>query len=269
MKKTKLNIKAKIISAGALASAFLIGAAPMTAFAQVPDTADQKCICDVKCTDESVNEDCEVCKYDIFYCEGKEPEDPKEDENWGPLTPDGNMNLVDDYGSLEAGGKQFITVTTKSGNYFYIIIDRDDQGDETVHFLNMVDEADLLALMDDEEVEKYMNSQGLSAPTEEIEKPVVEEPVKEEPVVEEPEPKKESKNVTGMMAVILVLAVGGIGGYVYFKSGKTKKKKTTAPDPDADYIEGDDEDYLDSLLDDDIDDGLDEDFDVTDLNDEE
>ena len=40
MKKTKLNIKAKIISAGALASAFLIGAAPMTAFAQVPDTAD-------------------------------------------------------------------------------------------------------------------------------------------------------------------------------------------------------------------------------------
>ena len=50
---------------------------------------------------------------------------------------------------------------------------------------------------------------------------------------------------------------------MYFKSGKTKKKKTTAPDPDADYIEGDDEDYLDSLLDDDLDD----EFEVVDLDD--
>ena len=65
------------------------------------------------------------------------------------LTPDGNLTLIDDIGSATAAGKQFITVESKNGNVFYLIIDRDDDGEETVHFLNQVDEADLLALTED------------------------------------------------------------------------------------------------------------------------
>src|SRR5699024_8145239 len=73
--------------------------------------------------------------------------------NGGALTPDGNLSLVDDIGSSTQAGKQFITLTTKAGNVFYLIIDRDDDGEETVHFLNQVDEADLLALTEDGETQ--------------------------------------------------------------------------------------------------------------------
>src|SRR5699024_9804157 len=65
----------------------------------------------------------------------------EEPEETAPLTPEGNATLVDDFG----GNKQLITVTTKAGNYFYILIDRDDEGENTVHFLNQVDDADLFA----------------------------------------------------------------------------------------------------------------------------
>ena len=42
---------------------------------------------------------------------------------------------------------QFVTVETKSGNVFYLVIDH-STGD--VYFLNLVDESDLLALLEDE-----------------------------------------------------------------------------------------------------------------------
>jgi len=45
-----------------------------------------------------------------------------------PLTPDGNLTLVDDFGSISGTGKQFVTLVTKAGNYFYLIIDRDEKG---------------------------------------------------------------------------------------------------------------------------------------------
>ena len=77
------------------------------------------------------------------------------------LTPDGNLSLVDDIYRIESydsdesvlKDKQFITVETKDGHIFYLIIDR--AGDtENVYFLNKVDDADLLALLNDGKEEK-------------------------------------------------------------------------------------------------------------------
>lgn len=241
MKITKLN--KRLTGAVACAMALFIGMTPMTAFAHTGPEAE--CTCEKKCSEDYVNEECPVCKEDISLCQGEEkPEEPeeKEEEKMGPLTPDGNLTLVDDYGSVEAGGKQFITVVTKKGNYFYIIIDRDDNGTETVHFLNMVDEADLLALMDEDE-QKALQESLESVEKEDDAKETIEEPSTEtEPEVKE-EKKKPSIGPAAIVALIIFLGAGGYMGFKYLKEKKPKKVQTS-PDPDEDYLEDEEDDYL-------------------------
>lgn len=156
----------------------------------------------------------------------KEMSGEQESDVPGSLTPVGNLNLVDDYGENKGGGKQFITVETKSGKYFYIIIDRDDNGMETVHFLNKVDEEDLLALMEEETVQEYL-----------AEKEAVQPEETTESVVEETEDKtgEESENVpppvvglppvTGLLLIVGIMGIGGAGGYFYLKKNKKPQPK--------------------------------------------
>ena len=171
------------------------------------------------------------------------------------LTPDGNLTLVDDYDEAHAdgSGKQFITLVTKAGNTFYLIIDRDDEGEQTVHFLNLVDEADLLALMDEEEAAKYTKPEPEVQPPAETQEP---EDGEDKPDEEKPAPK-----ANPLPALLLVLALLGGGGFFaytkFFKGGG--KKEQAKPDPDADYLD-DDEDYglpEDIGLDDEDEDGFD------------
>ena len=250
MKSIKLN--KKVIGAVACAAALFIGMTPVTAFAQTGKEAE--CTCDVKCSEGSVNENCPVCKQDHSLCQGEEKKAEKSEENkeekkeekMGPLTPDGNMTLVDDYGSMEAGGKQFITVVTKKGNYFYIIIDRDDNGSQTVHFLNMVDEADLLALMDEKE-QKAIKESLEDKEKEEKQKATVSEPKLETETKPEvkPEKKKPSIGPAAIVALIIFLGAGGYMGFKYLKE-KNPKKESKRPDPDEDYLE-DEDDFLEDM----------------------
>ena len=90
------------------------------------------------------------------------------DEESGALTPEGNLTLVDDYHTSysDGSGQQFITLVSKAGNTFYLVIDRNDEGENTVHFMNLVDEADLLALMEEDAANAYTAEKEAAAQAE-------------------------------------------------------------------------------------------------------
>jgi len=159
------------------------------------------------------------------------------------LTPDGNLTLIDDIGSSTRSGKQFITVETRNGNVFYLIIDRDDEGEETVHFLNQVDEADLLTLMGDDapaaETPAVCNcKEKCVAGAVNTNCPVCKNNLSEcsgkETVAEpEPEPEQpEKKSGGGLLVVVLLLALAGGGAFAYVKFIKPKQGVKVSADPD-------------------------------------
>lgn len=160
----------------------------------------------------------------------------EESESMEPLTPDGNMTLVDDEGEHPSAGKQFITVVTKTGNYFYLIIDRDDEGKETVHFLNQVDEANLMKLMDEKELEQVQPVEEATLTPEPESQPDPEPEVPET----EPDPEKEPNLLPAILTIVLLAAGGGFFAFKKLK-GKKAEKAQEKPDPDADYV--DEEDY--------------------------
>lgn len=161
------------------------------------------------------------------------------------LTPSGNLTLVDDYGERNGEGQQFITLVTKAGNYFYLIIDRDEKGEETVHFLNLVDERDLFSLMEEDEAADYQAQLAAEqAAREAAERAAAEATAQtgESQSTAEPEPQPEKKGTNMLPVVIIILVMAAVGGGWFFMQTKKKKQAASGPDPDADYTD-DDEDY--------------------------
>ncbi len=193
------------------------------------------------------------------------------DEPQTEWTPDGNLTLIDDILQIESPAtedselqeKQFITLQSKAGNYFYLVIDR--TGDtENVYFMNLIDEADLMALIETEETDapvcscKDKCAVGAINTTCEICRSNMSECVGKETVAEpeptEPteEPDEEPKSSAAGPVIILLLAAAGGGAFYWFKIKKDKPKTNGDSDLD-DYDYGQDEDEEDEYEIDDAD----------------
>ena len=167
------------------------------------------------------------------------------DEISGALTPEGNLTLVDDYHTSysDGSGQQFITLVSKSGNTFYLVIDRNAKGQQTVHFMNLVDEADLLALMEEDAADAYTAEKEAAAQAEQDRLKAEEEAKKaaEEAAAsgtEQPTENKVTKIASGFLGVVVLiaLAAGGIF-YAFTKQKQKKQAEKEALDPDANYTE--------------------------------
>ena len=167
------------------------------------------------------------------------------DETTGSLTPEGNLTLVDDYHTTysDGSGQQFITLVSKSGATFYLVIDRNSKGTQTVHFMNLVDEADLLTLMEEEAADAYTAEKEAAAQAE-LDRLKAEEEAKkaaEEAAAsgtEQPKENKVTKIASGFLGVVVLIALAAGGGFYAFAKQKQKKQaEKEALDPDANYTE--------------------------------
>lgn len=187
-----------------------------------------------------------------------EPEAPPVISAGEPIDGEGNAytrDLLYD----KATNKQFITIQTKAGNTFYIVIDydapvNDEEEQYQTYFLNMVDESDLLALMDEEAVAELttctcetkceagaVNTDCPVCKTNMSEcvgaVPEPETPVDNEAEQPEEQEKPEKKSNVGMLIGVVIIAALGGAAYYYFKFVKGKQQK----DEDLDFY--DDEGY--------------------------
>ena len=184
------------------------------------------------------------------------------------FTPDGNMTLIDNVEGEDEGQKQFIIVQSKNGHYFYIVIDYSAEGENTVHFLNQVDEADLMAILAEEEITlapaectctdkcavggidttcpvciaAMTDCAGAEATT----------PDETNPPADDEQPAPSGLNTGAIIGIVAILALAGGGVFYYFKVLKPKQQKNKQPQSaelsELEYDEYDeDEEYTEAL----------------------
>ena len=157
-------------------------------------------------------------------------------------TSNGNMQTLDVLYSA-ATNKQFITVQSKKGQTYFLVIDYDKPLDAEneiyeTYFLNMVDDRDLLSVLSDDEI--------VATPTPQIVY-VTPEPTAVPAVTADPDAQTEkpaSSNQSSLLLLLIVLIGGGGAAFWFFK-----KKKSDTPKPrmmDESGFDDDDEDDSDT-----------------------
>ncbi len=150
-----------------------------------------------------------------------------------PFTPDGTSTVQDN--ATEQDGKEFFTIVTEEENTFYLVVDRQRDG-ENVYFLNAVTEADLMALA---EVPETPAPAETPAPT------LRPTPTPEPPA--EPEPaEQESGAGTIIFVIIAVLGAGGAGYYFKILRPRKQAQEQGEEDGEDEYEDEPDDEYAEA-----------------------
>ena len=167
--------------------------------------------------------------------EDAKPEE-KEFSDEAEILPGGNLTLVDDVVTADEAHREFLTVVSKDGSYFYIVIDRDTPGAGNVYFMNLVDNQDLYKLTGEKHAE-------VKETETEVKPDLVSQ--KQEPETEEQDPKEteEEKAKEKRKSLMITVAFGTavIVGLVIYLLKKKKDKKTKQTEYDLSEYEEDDE----------------------------
>ena len=174
------------------------------------------------------------------------PEDVENPEGSIELTlPSGNGILLEDVLDEDVN-RQFLTIQSKNGNTFYIVIDKDDTGHNNVYFMNLVDEYDLLAFADnfpadDKNGSKKKAETSSSKNKNDVSPETQDNPEPDEEPSEQPVKPSVSRTSLLLPAVIILALIGGAAFYFFKIKGASSNnsKKNGFNDDDDDFDDSD------------------------------
>ena len=145
-----------------------------------------------------------------------------------PFSVPGKAQVQDDI--TNSKNKEFLTITTKNNNTFYVIIDRSANVDN-VYMLSQIDENDLKEFLEED-----TSASTIVDVTPEV---VIDENTHseqtEQPVTEGPEKEGTASNL-GALVAIFAAAILGVGAYGYIKFIKPKKDEDEGDDEGIEMI---------------------------------
>ncbi len=202
--------------AALLLSASMIFATATTAFAYVDENAEATQT-EAAETEETVIE-----------------ENTTEEE--APFSVPGNGQVQDDI--TNSKNKEFLTITTKNNNTFYLVIDRSATVDN-VYMLSQIDENDLKEFLEEDQTGSSVVDVTPNIVIDENTNTDQNNPTETEDL-ENPENEESSSNL-GALIAIFAAAVLGVGGYGYMKFIKPKKDEDDGDEEGIEMIGESDE----------------------------
>lgn len=224
----------------------MAGAAPaMTAFAEETAPAVTSVVSSEKTIIESTLPASSVTEMPVTTGEHSTltTEDVNNSEGSAEVTlPSGNGVLLEDVLDEDVN-RQFLTIQSRNGNTFYIVVDKDDSGHSNVYFMNLVDEYDLLAFAenfpeDDKDGSKKKAEIASSEKKSDTTPSDKEDAASDNTPEDQPTARPTASGTSLLVPAVIILALIGAAAFYFFRvkgSASNNSKKQNFDDDEDDF----------------------------------